>query len=188
MRSSPTTATKKLAWPRRGWWSLSRRGPLSAAELPAADWLAAQVKELEVRSMSELAPIAVIKLQIEDFGRATRPELDEVAGWLQSCLPVYERFFRVDDRDFILLAPGADIRKARALSLTLRDRVGSQPLQRGGWMHLRCGACASRMGNPFDFSSVSSIADEALEAAEAHDGVAALEMNLRDQLRDIEDR
>lgn len=154
--------------------------------LSGMDWLAAQVRELEARSSSEQAPITVIKLQVEDQGRATYAELDEVAGWLQSCLPPYERLFRVSNRDFVLLAPGADTQKARALSLKLRDCVGSKSLRRGGWMHLRCGACSSLEGDRFDFKSASAIADEALEASEAHDGVAVIEASHRSRLRVIE--
>lgn len=172
----------------RPWWRPSTRCNAAASldgetVLAADDWLAAQVTELESRSLGERAPITVVKLHLEDHGRGTPDELRDAEGWLQTGLPAYSRLFRESERDFVLLAPGADTRRARALCRKLLDHVESRSLWRGGWIYLRCGACASVEGEPFDFESISAMAEEALAEADTHGGVAVVESVSRGHLR-----
>lgn len=173
----------------RKWWRLGRSeaDPEEAAidagsGLPAGQWLTIQVRELEDRSLSERAPIAVVKVRVGDDGRANEDDLVDVVGRLESVLRAYERLFRVGARDFILLVPGADLAKGRAMARKLRDKVGAVSMWRGGFLQVECGVSASAEGEPFVYEHVAMKAEEALENADQHGGVGVVESAGRDRL------
>lgn len=173
----------------RSWWRLGRSKAAqtetaidAGSGLPADQWLTTQLRELEDRSLSERAPIAVVKVRVEDDERATEEDLVDVVGRLESVLRAYERLFRVGARDFILLAPGADLAKGAAMARKLRDKVGAVAMWRGGFLQIQCGVSASIEGEPFIYEHVAMKAEEALENADRQGGVGVVESARRDRL------
>jgi len=121
--------------------------------------------ELATRSIQMRAPIAiarfrVVGIQLED------EEFASLAARAQVPLRSYDRLYRVGAAELLLLLPGSDAAAAVLVASRVRQEVGGETLA--------AGISSSVAGEPFVFEWISIKAEEALERAEDHDGLAVV--------------
>jgi GGDEF domain-containing protein len=134
-------------------------GLASAAALELA------ASELATRSFHVRAPIAIARFRVVGTPLEDA-ELASLVARAQVPLRHYDRLYRVGSAELLLLLPGSDA----AAAVTVASRVR----QEADGDALAAGISSSLPGEPFVFEWISAKAEEALERAEDHGGLAVV--------------
>lgn len=131
----------------------------------------------EVSEQSHLTgdPVGLIIGDIDKFkmvndalGHSTGDAvLKDVASVLRKHLRAFDPAYRIGGEEFLVLLPGADLRRATEIAQTLRKAVASGGLADGAPLTMSFGVSASALGSSFDYEQVFKMADAALYEAKA---------------------
>lgn len=168
------TSTSPRRWPHWFWSRFDRRRDESSAPtssgLPSRAALVAAVGELEIRSVAQREPIAVVRLRVPAASRITDEDLAEVARVAEGSLPPYARLYEESRGEFILLLPAADAADAVSEAVKLQTEVSNLRIEGDRGVEVLAGISASFGGEPYIFESIALRAEEALEKANSEDG------------------
>jgi diguanylate cyclase (GGDEF)-like protein len=131
-----------------------------------------RVSELAHQSSQTGAPVAAIVLDIDHFKRVNDrfghvrgdEVLREIAARVRGELRVYDLAYRLGGEEFLVLVPGAGAVEAHELAERLLEAVRSEPVAEID-VRVSAGVAASPPGEPFEWTSVYRLADDALYEA-----------------------
>jgi diguanylate cyclase (GGDEF)-like protein len=138
--------------------------------------LRARVEELTQQSQVSRKPVGLIVADVDRFksindmhGHAVGDAvLRDLAYRLRSELRAFELAYRLGGEEFLMLMPGADLERSRAVAEGLCRAVEAEPCA-GIDVTISCGVGASAAGSSFDYASIFHAADVALYRAK-HEG------------------
>lgn len=160
-------------------WSRFERQPdespsPTSSGLPSRAALAAAVGELEIRSVAQREPIAVVRLRVPAASRITDDDLAEIATVAVSSLPPYARLYEESRGEFVLLLPAAEETDAMHEAVRLQAEVSNLRIEGDREVTVLAGVSASHGGEPYIFEWIASKAEEALEKAKDEVGGLAV--------------
>jgi diguanylate cyclase (GGDEF)-like protein len=137
--------------------------------------LANRVGELAQQSGITGGRVGVIVADLDHFKEINDSQghaagdavLTDVAYLLRKRLRAFDLAYRVGGEEFLILLPGAGIRKCATLAESLREGIAAETFGDGVSLTMSFGVSTSPIGEGFDYDTVFAAADEALYEAKS---------------------